>query len=278
VSPTNGVTQYAVNQYIGVGLTTGTEWVKITAVDSGGSGDLNVAPDLSASPADGDIIYACWTMDPADTGHESYTITAYEHAIKHVLTGCVGTFSIDGIEPDSIPKINFEFTSGGNETVSADTIPSDWCDAYADYDPPLPVGAILQIDPATAGVASKEFISASFELGQTVSRRLSPSGSAGVAAVSVTDRDAPTHTVTYNMDAETTFNPLDAMEAGTLQKIRLILGGDPSEAVIIEFRKAQTMSVQAFQENDGRETWEVVYQAKDPGDSTTLEPWVIALG
>lgn len=281
--PTHDATQFSAGDYIGVDYGSGTatadvRWVQVTDV-TGGTVTVSPAMDGAAAPAAGDVLYNTWTVKPADTGHESFTMTVYEHAVKHVLTGCKGTFTIDNIDTDQIPQVKFEFVSGGNETLSDEAIPSDWVDATLDTTPPLPVGAYLQIAPTAANTASKEFRACSFSLGSSLTRRVSPSATTGIANISVTDWDAPTIKCQINMDTLSTYNPITAMEARTLQRVRLILGGDPGSTVIIDFRQSQITATQGFNETDGREYWDLEIKAMDPADTTssTLPPWVIAI-
>ena len=269
-------TQFAAGQYIGVDVdAAGTiEWTQVTNV---ATHVLTVSPALSSSATAADRVYNTFTVQPADASHEPVTFEVYEDAVKHVVNGAKGTFSIDGIETDELPKVNFSFISGGNETLSDLAIPADFEDVYVNYNPPIPVGSFLQIAPTTAITPSEEFRGASFELGSTMSRRYSPKGAAGITEVSLTEWDSPTITCQINMDTLSSFNPVTAYEAGTLQRVRLILGGTPGRTVVIDFRQAQTKAVQAFQENDGREYWEVTFEAKNDA-SSTLPAFVIALG
>lgn len=272
-------TQFAAGQYIGVedADTLGTvEWTQLLTVDAS-TGVSTCSPALSFTPAANDKIYNTFTVQPADTGHETLTFQLFEDAVLHTVNGGGGTFSIDGIETDECPKINFSFVCGGNETLSDSAINSNYEDIYCNTNPPVPIGAYLQIAPSTAVSDSEEFRNASFELGSQMTRRYSPYASAGIAAVSMSDWDSPTITCQINMDSLSSFNPMTAFEAGTLQRLRLILGGTPGRTVIIDFRQAQTKVVQGFNENDGREYWEVTFEAKNDA-SSTLPPFVIALG
>lgn len=266
-------TQFVAGCYIGVTVGTGVEWTQVTAVATNA---LTVSPALSSIPSAGAVVYNAWTIQPADTSHESFTLTSYEHAVKRVLLGCRGTFKIEGIETDeAIPKVSFEFMAGADETLSDASIPSDWTDAMDNFDPPAAVGNFLQIDPAAANTASKEFSNASFSLGSEVSRRKARSATAGIANVSVTGWKECTLQVRINKDTLATYNPITAMEAGTLQRVRLILGGTPGRTVIIDMKEAQTMAV-SDEESDGRDYWGVTFEAKDTR-SNTRPAFVIAL-
>jgi hypothetical protein len=215
-------------------------------------------------------------MQPADTGHESFMFTLYKHAIKYVVNGCRVGMSIEGIETDALPVVKFEALSGGADVRTDEAIPADWDDAYANTTPPVPVGYYLQVAPALANTASKEFTDASFELGSDLSRRYAPSASEGIANVSITGWKAPTIKCKLNKEALSTLNPFTAATAGTLQRVRLILGGTPGSTVIIDFRQAQTLIVNEA-ESDGRDYWEVEFHAKDDATSATLPPFVVAL-
>lgn len=268
-------TQFDVGGIVGVDVNGGgtVEWAQITTISTN---LLTVTPAFSATPTSG-TVYNTWTIQPADTGHESFTFTLYKHAIKYILNGCRGTFGIDNIALDELANVNFDFMGGGKEARSDEAIPADWDDNYAAFDPPIPVGAYLQIAPATTTAASEEFVDASFELGSGVSRRYSPSATAGIANVSVTGWDAPTISCKINKDTLASFNPLTAQEAGTLQHVRLVLGGTPGKTVVIDFRQAQTMVVNDSEDND-RDTWDLEFIACDDATVTARPPIVIALG
>jgi hypothetical protein len=251
------------------------EWTQIQTITSG-TDVMTVSPALTFTPAANDKVYNTFTVQPKTDDHGSFTFEIYEDAIKHVVNGAKGSFSIDGIETDEIPKVNFSFMTGGKETLSDLAIPADFEDVYCNTAPPIPISAYLQIAPTTATTESVEFRDASFELGSQVSRRYSPKASAGISNVSITDWDSPTISCQINMEALSTTNLATALEAGTLQRVRLILGGTPGRTVIIDFRQAQSKEVQAFQENDGREYWEITFEAKNNA-SSTMPAFVIAL-
>lgn len=265
-------TQFAVGGIIGVGLTTGVEWTQVTSIATNA---ITVSPELSTAPVAADIVYNSWTCGPADTGHESYTFNLYKHGILYTVNGCKSTVSIEGIETDALPQAKFEILGGSTDARADGTLPSDWDDAYSAVTPPVPVGYYLQIAPAKANTASKEFSDASFELGSDLSRRYSPTATAGVANVSVTGWKAPVIKAKLNKEALSTLNPFTAATAGTLQRVRLILGTTPGATIVIDLRQAQTLVVNEA-ENDGRDYWEVEFHAKDDA-SSTVPPFVVAL-
>jgi hypothetical protein len=213
-----------------------------------GCGDAtpSLAPEIGVlfvgCGMDEDIVAdTSYTYHPQDAlDGPSITIWFYQHDILHKLTGCRGTFSLEG-KAGEYGKIKWEFT-GLYAAPSDATIPTD-----ATFNATLPPA--LKAASFTLGAYAGVIENYKLTLGNEIARRPSVNAATGFLSQFVKERN-----VTAEIDPEAptlaTFAPLTLLTAGTEQAMSIKFGSSAGNRVTIACPKVILDSVK-YAEREG---------------------------
>ena len=182
-----------------------------------------------------------YTYHPQDNIEgPSITIYFWQHDIKHVLTGCRGTFSLEG-KAGEYGKIKWEFT-GLYAGPSDASIPTD-----AVFNATLPPA--LKSATFTLGAYAGVIENFKLTFGNEVAKRPSVNAATGFLAQFIKERK-----VTAEIDPEaaalSAFAPITLLTAGTEQTMAITFGSAAGNRVTLSCPKVVLDSVK-YAEREG---------------------------
>lgn len=182
---------------------------------------------LSAVPAASTVVYAAANYAAADTGHKSLTFVANIGDQQWTLTGCKGTWAIEGVNPDGVPLLNFTFQVDNYTRTTKAALPP----LYAGNLPKGPVVLGAELAWGTTSTPASEF---AFNAVVTVEPVPSIASPTGRSSYEVTARaPAGSYKTVYSNALETDF-----AEARTIPTT-LQIGNKPTNTIALAVPAAE---------------------------------------
>jgi hypothetical protein len=230
------------------------EYVKVSfETELRGSGTAGTAPEIGVlfegcgmahtnTPATSDVY-----VPDDDIDGSSITLYVQQHDHKYIVTGCRGTWSLDG--PAGVyPKVKWEFT-GLYADPTDNAIPTNT--TYAATVPPIVKAATFSL-----GSFDTEAIIGNFKLvyGNEIAKRPSVNATTGYLAHYIKERK-----VTAQIDPEavalSVFNPIASMQANTEYVMGIVFGSAAGNILTIAAPKV-TLSSAKYGERENILTWD----------------------
>lgn len=205
------------------------------------------------------------TLKPGTSSSDPRTITigAYVDGKRRLLSGCMGTFSID-LPTGAMPRINWTFTGKwegeSDESILAPTYPTDL--------PSRCAGDTFQLNNANICVAS-----ATIDAGNSVVMRECTTHVSGYASAIVTNRQ-PTFTADPEAVLVATLDRYGALVASTEYELEYKLPTAGSGTIIFLAPKAQLQTAVQGNRNDivtDDLTWQCNKNGTTNGEELTIQ-------
>ena len=231
-----------------------------------GSSTANVSPiwaRLLAACAmveteDAGVSPSVW--NPTTTPQSSVTIYVYYEGLRHIMTGCMGTFSISA-EAGGIAEISFTMT-GNYSTPTDDTYPAS--PVFEDV-----VAPQVELASFAWGGDSTLVVNAfSADIQNNVVPRSDVNSANGYRGVRIAGRD-PTGGIDPEVEEDDTF--WLQMEQSTLSTFTATIGQTTGNRIVIDAPQAQITSV-GYGDRDGLRTYDLGlnYRRSSGDDELTI--------
>jgi len=176
----------------------------------------------------------------------SITIYFWQHDLKHIITGCRGTWSIEG-KAGEYAKIKWEFT-GLYAGPTDSTIPTD-----AVFNSTVPPA--LKAASFTLGSYAGIIDGITVNLGNDIAKRPSVNAATGFLAQFVKERKM-TAQIAPEAVALSTFDPITLLTAGTEQTLSITFGSSAGNRMTLSSPKVVLDSAK-YAEREGLLTWDI---------------------